>query len=78
MSEIPKCRNAMRQKDHESDMRLKGENESAWVFQCDRCELVQVVSKDGVTERSRFENAARVKQQEEDRVRRWESRKKFF
>lgn len=79
MSEsIPKCRNAVKSGDHKSDMRLKGETGEAWVFQCKICELVHVISKDGVRNKSNFELAAQRRREEEERVRRWAARKKIF
>jgi hypothetical protein len=54
------------------------ENDEAWIFQCQTCRLLQVVSKEGIRDRSKFEQAAKRRQEEIDRVRRWESRKKIF
>ena len=76
--EMPKCRNAVKFSDHESDMRLIGEQSDAWVFQCKRCELVQVISKDGVQDKSKFELAAKRKAEAEEVRRRWEKRKRIF
>lgn len=75
---IPICRNAARFKDHTSDMRLKGEVSDAWIFQCRGCELTQVVSKEGVRDKSKFEQAARQIAQETERLRRLDARPKIF
>jgi len=75
---IPPCRNSHGGGCWKSDVRLVNENSEAWVFQCQTCRCLQVVSKDGVRDRSNFENARLRKEQEEDRVRRWEKRKRIF
>lgn len=76
--QIPLCRNAQKYKDHTSDMRLKGEGSDYWVFQCRGCELTQVVSKEGVRDKSKFEQAARQRAQQSERLRRLDARPRYF
>ena len=78
MADHPRCRNAVRGACAREDMRLKSETPDAWVFQCSGCQLVQVVSKDGVRERSRAAISARTRQQQADIIRRQEARRKYF
>lgn len=78
-AEIPQCRNFRENRQcSRSDVRLVNETDEAWVFVCKCCEGMQVVSKDGVTERSKFDNAQKRIAQNADLVRRWENRKKVF
>jgi len=75
---IPACRNAVKFKDHASDMRMKQELPDAWVFQCKGCGLVNMVSKQGVRDKSRFDHAARRMQEEVERRRAHERRPIIF
>ena len=77
--EIPQCRNFRENREcSRSDMRLVGEDDESWHFVCKCCELMQVVSKDGVRDKSKFDNAKQRMEQQADLVRRWEKRKKLF
>jgi hypothetical protein len=61
-------------------MKLIGEQDDAYVFQCQSssCKLVQVVSKQGIIDKSKFDNAKKRFDQEVERRKRWESRRKIF
>jgi hypothetical protein len=74
----PRCRNAAKFHDHESDMRLRGEGDTFWLFQCANCELTQVVSKDGVRDKSKFEALSARRQRETEIMRRLDARPKYF
>jgi len=79
MSEIPKCANSVKGNGCTySDVRLLNETEEAWVFKCHTCELIQVVSKDGIRDKSRFESAAKRRQEAIEMQQRWEKRRKYF
>lgn len=75
---IPICRNAAKFKDHASDMRFKGEGTEFWTFQCAGCDLVQIVSKEGVRDKSKFEQAARQRAEQSERLRRLDARPRYF
>ena len=78
--QLPECRNYRRRNGScaKSDMVVRAEQDEAWVLQCKTCECVQVVSKDGVRDRSRFENSLKRQQQQEAVDRLWQKRKKIF
>jgi len=76
---VPLCRNFAQKRDcPKSDMRLKGEDDSCWIFQCRSCELVQVVSKDAVQDKSKFELAKKRMEEERIMQRLRDSRRKIF
>lgn len=75
---IPQCRNALRFKDHASDMRFKAEGSDFWVFKCAGCDLTQIVSKAGVRDKSKFEQAARRRVQQTEVLRRLDARPRYF
>jgi len=79
MAEIPFCARSIKGRGCEkSDVRITGETDECWVFQCFSCKSVQVVSKNGVRNRSKFEAAVqrRREQEEIERIRR--SKKTIF
>lgn len=78
-AEIPQCRNFREGREcSRSDVRAKGETDQAWIFRCASCGLVQVVSKDGIRDKSKFDNAR--KREEEEKIRRkiLDSKKLYF
>ena len=77
-TEIPRCANSMGGGCENSNVKLMSENEESWVFQCASCKCIQVVSKDGVKNRSTFEAAAKRRQQAIEMQQRWEKRKEVF
>jgi hypothetical protein len=78
-SPIPRCPNNVKGFGCEtSDVVVKEEQDECFVLFCKCCELVWVISKDGIRDKSKFENAAKIAAQQADLVRRWESRKKTF
>jgi len=79
MAEIPFCARSIKNRGCEkSDVRLTGETEDAWVFQCFSCKAVQVVSKDGVRDKNKFELAAQRKREAEEIERIRRSKKTIF
>jgi hypothetical protein len=80
MAEIPECRNYRLHTGAcaRSDVVVKEEQDEAWVLFCRCCELVMVVSKDGLVDRSRFENSLKRQRQQEALTRLWAKRRKFF
>ena len=78
-TEIPKCANSVKGNGcPRSDVRLLNETEEAWVFQCKTCKLLQVVSKDGVRDRSRFDHERKKRDQQMELERLQGKRKKYF
>lgn len=78
-TEIPLCRNFKEDRQcSRSDMRLVEETDEAWVFVCKCCELVSVVAKDGISDRSKFELQRKRMHEQAELIRRWERRKKIF
>lgn len=61
-----------------SNVQLASETDDAWVFICRTCDGINVISKDGVRNRSQFELAKKRYQENVDLQRRWEKRKKIF
>jgi hypothetical protein len=79
MAAIPPCPNHTRGFGcARSDVIVKEEQEDSWVLFCRCCELVWVLSKDGVREKSKLEISAKRREQQEEINRRWEQRRKFF
>jgi len=78
MADIPPCANAARGTCKNSDVRLVNETSEGWVFQCKTCECIQVVSKDGVRERSKFEKARRDQEERIRLARLKDSRRRIF
>jgi hypothetical protein len=79
VAEIPKCANSVNGGGcWKSDVVLLNESDEAWVFQCRTCELIQAVSKDNIRDKSKFEDAAKRKREQEEISRRWEKRRKIF
>jgi len=77
--EIPLCRNFRENREcNVSKMRVVEETDEAWVFICGSCEGIQVVSKDGIRDKSKFDAAQKRINEQAELVRRWESRKKIF
>lgn len=65
MSELPPCANFIKKRGcAESKMRLIDSNEQGWSFYCDTCHSVQIVSADGVRDRSKFELAEKRRQEQ--------------
>lgn len=79
MAEIPLCQNWLKKRGCSgSDMRLVESNEHGWSFFCKGCSSVQIVSSDGVRDRSKFILAEQRKKEQEELDRRWSSRKRIF
>jgi len=79
VSEIPLCQNFLRKRGcSESRMRLIESNEQGWSFYCDNCESVQIVSSDGVRDRSKFQLAEQRRQEQIHLNRLRERKKKIF
>lgn len=79
MAELPQCANFVKQRGcSESKMRLIESNEQGWSFYCDNCHSVQIVSADGVRDRSKFELAERRRQEQIHLNKLRDSRKKVF
>lgn len=78
MADIPLCANSVKGGCKKSNVRLINETNEGWVFQCQTCECIQVVSKDGVRERSKFENAKKRQEEEVRRMKLIDSRRKIF
>jgi hypothetical protein len=79
VAEIPFCARSVKNRGcAKSDVRLTRESDDVWVFECQTCRAIQVVSKDGVKDRSKFEVAAERKRQQEEIERRWQSRRRTF
>jgi hypothetical protein len=54
--ELPLCANYIKKRGcSKSDMMLIEGNEQGWSFYCRNCKSVQIVSADGVRDRSKFE-----------------------
>ncbi len=77
-AQIPRCKNAVDGTCKNSNVKLVNENDETWIFRCETCRCIQVVSKDGVRDKSNFENAAKRRQQAIEMQQRWERRKKIF
>lgn len=78
-TEIPRCPNSRPGNGCTmSDVKIEKETEEFWSFRCQSCKCLFAVSKEGVRNRSKFENAAKRRQEELERVKRWESRKRIF
>lgn len=75
---IPRCANAVDGTCKNSNVKLMNENDESWIFQCQTCKCLQVVSKDGIRDKSNFEAAHRRRQEEIERQKRWDSRRKYF
>lgn len=77
--ELPLCRNFVRKLGcAESKVILIEENDEAWSFGCKTCGCVQLVSKEGVRDKTKFELAAKRTEEETERLRRWNARPKIF
>lgn len=76
---VPQCRNFTQKRDcPTSDMRLRGEDDACWIFQCKSCQLVQVVSKDGVQDKSKFDIARKRMEEALAMQRLIDGRRKYF
>jgi hypothetical protein len=81
MAELPQCPNFIKKRGcTQSNIVLLSEDSMAWVFHCKPpgCGMINVVSKDGVRDKSKFELAAQRKREAEEAQSRWDSRKKIF
>lgn len=80
MADIPLCANSTKRTLESHEMKLVNETEEGWVFQCQNqlCKCLQVVSKDGVRERSKYEMAKKRQEEEVRRQKILSSRKKIF
>jgi hypothetical protein len=79
MPNIPECRNYREGREcTRSDVRLVSETDEAFVFVCRCCEGINVISKDGIRDKSKFDNEKKRQDDNADLIRRWESRKKIF
>jgi len=79
VSDIPLCQNFIKKRGcTDSRMRLIESNEHGWSFFCDGCKSVQVVSSDGVRDRSKFLLAEQRRKEQEELDRRWSKRRKIF
>jgi hypothetical protein len=79
MPEVPLCVNFIKKRGCErSDVKLTKETPEAWCFTCATCELLQVVSKDSIKDKSKFELAARRKQEHEQMMRLRDKKVKIF
>lgn len=79
MANVPPCPNNVKGFGcATSDVVVKSENDEAFVLFCRCCELVWVISKDGIRDKSRFENALKRQQQQEALDRLWNKRRKVF
>jgi hypothetical protein len=78
-SQIPQCANSVKGNGClRSDVKLVNENEEAWVFRCETCRCIQVVSKDGVRNQSQFEAMAKRRKEEIELRKARERRRKYF
>jgi hypothetical protein len=79
VAELPKCVNFIKKRGCEkSAIRLASENEDHWVFECETCHLMNVVSKPPASKRGQFRAAEEKMRKEAERRRARESRKVFF
>jgi len=79
VSQIPECVNYVKKGGcWKSDVVLENETSDAWAFRCRTCRLLFVVSKDGVRDKSKFEIAAKRRQQAEEEYREKMRRRKIF
>jgi hypothetical protein len=82
VAEIPDCPNFIKKRGcSQSNVILLSEGPDAWVFHCKKpqgCGMINVVSKDGVRDKSKFDLAAKRRQEAEEMQRRWDSRRKIF
>lgn len=80
MADIPLCANSVKGNCRNYEMKLVNETDEGWVFQCQNpeCKCLQVISKDGVRERSQFENAKKIAEQEAIRRKLIDSRRRIF
>jgi len=79
LSELPLCANFIKKRGcSESRMRLIESNAQGWSFYCDNCKSVQIVSADGVRDRSKFELAERRRQEQIHLNKLRDSKKKIF
>ena len=80
MADIPPCANSVKGNCRNYEVKLVNETDEGWVFQCQNplCKCLQVVSKDGVRERSKYENARKRQEEEVRRQKLISSRRKIF
>lgn len=78
MAELPVCPNVKEGVCHRSELRLSGENESAWFFTCATCFLFWQVTKPRIKDQARWQNKVDKVQKISDHERELSKRTKYF
>ena len=76
--ELPDCPNSRGGGCENSRPKIEKEGEEFWSFICESCKCIWVVSKQGVTDKSKFENAMKRRRQQEHIERIAGKRRSYF
>lgn len=79
MANVPQCPNSVKGNGcPKSNPVIEKEGDDFWSFRCLTCKVVYVVSKEGIRDKSRFENAVKLRKQAEEEYQRRMKKVKIF